>query len=363
MPEFTDYTANTTPAPTDIFLMTDDPGGSPLTQKITFSDHLKVIDGLTADTTPDVSADYVLVYDASASGPKKVLLKNLTANTYKITPTVASNNLTVTITHADGSTPTSTRPLLFLINGQWRAATGALSLTKNAGTNWFNSGATAHATFAQNYFVYVGWRAASSAVVIGFARIPYARVFDGTGVAGFSTTTTAEKYGAFDTAPAATDDVVNIGRFTATLSATASFNWSIPTFTAENLIQYPIYESDFMTWAPSPTGFSAVPTATLYVYRFVGKDIQLRYREGTNGTSNATSFTATAPFTALAVTNGNWNAQTNGVDNGTVLTAPSAISIITGSGTLTMLKDLSAAAWTNANGKRIGYAELRYPVA
>ena len=358
MSKISAYTANTTPATTDLFVMVDDPAGSPLTQKITMADHLKVINGLTADTTPDVTADYIPVYDASASAAKKVLLKNLTANTYKITPSVATNNLTIAITHADGSAPTSTRPLLFLINGQWRAATGTLSLTKNAGTNWFNSGATAHATFAQDYFVYVSWRAASSAVVVGFARIPYARLYS-----DFSATTTAEKHGAFDTAPASTDDVAVIGRFQATLSATAAFNWSVPTFTSSNLIQQPIYESEFMTWAPSPTGFSSVPTATLYQYRFVGKDIVMRYREGTNGTSNATSFGGTAPFTALTITNGNWNAQTNGVDNGTVLTAPSAITITSGVNTLTMLKDLAAAAWTNVNGKRIGYAELRYPVA
>jgi len=89
----------------------------------------------------------------------------------------------------------------------------------------------------------------------------------------------------------------------------------------------------------------------------------MRYREATNGTSNLNTFGGTAPFTALTVTNGNWNAQANGVDNGAALTAPSAISISSGSNALVMLKDVTTVTWTNANGKRIGYAELRYPVA
>ena len=51
---------------------------SATTQKrITLSDALKVINLLTADATPDSAADFVVSYDASASGPKKVLLGNL----------------------------------------------------------------------------------------------------------------------------------------------------------------------------------------------------------------------------------------------------------------------------------------------
>lgn len=73
----TSYTANTTPDINDILLMVDDPSGSPLTQKITMQNMLKVVNGLTEDTAPDEAADYLLSYDTSAGTVKKVLPNNL----------------------------------------------------------------------------------------------------------------------------------------------------------------------------------------------------------------------------------------------------------------------------------------------
>lgn len=46
-------------------------------RRMLVSDFLKVVNALTADASPDRAADYVMTYDASASGAKKVLLQNL----------------------------------------------------------------------------------------------------------------------------------------------------------------------------------------------------------------------------------------------------------------------------------------------
>jgi hypothetical protein len=46
-------------------------------KKITLADHLKVINGLTEDTSPDAAADFAVTYDNSASAAKKVKLANL----------------------------------------------------------------------------------------------------------------------------------------------------------------------------------------------------------------------------------------------------------------------------------------------
>ena len=46
-------------------------------RRILVSDVLKVVNALTTDASPDVAADYVMTYDASASAAKKVLLQNL----------------------------------------------------------------------------------------------------------------------------------------------------------------------------------------------------------------------------------------------------------------------------------------------
>lgn len=76
--KITALTANTTPATTDILTLVDDPSGTASTQKIALSDLLKVVNGLTEDTAPDASADFLLSYDTSASAAKKVKPSNLT---------------------------------------------------------------------------------------------------------------------------------------------------------------------------------------------------------------------------------------------------------------------------------------------
>lgn len=69
-------TENTTPATTDEVALIDDPSSSPAPQRISLVNLLKVINGLTEDTTPDTANDFILSYDASASTVKKVKMEN-----------------------------------------------------------------------------------------------------------------------------------------------------------------------------------------------------------------------------------------------------------------------------------------------
>lgn len=191
----------------------------------------------------------------------------------KIDVTVASNNITVKILTWAGANPSASDPVYVRINGTIRTITAALSVTKNAGTNWFASGTTAAAgvpglaTKEIDYFVYLGYNS-TDGVVIGFARIPWASAYG-----DFSTTSTNEKYCAISniTTAASTDYYFVVGRFAATLSATASFNWSVPAFTADNLKQYPIYETRWLAWTPfhSRTGgaYTNVPTVNNAKYK------------------------------------------------------------------------------------------------
>jgi len=165
-----------------------------------------------------------------------------------IIPSVASNNLTLAISTSPTSVvaPTATNPVFVWIGGVLRPITSALSITRNAGTNWFNSGSAELATQEIDYFVYMGYNA-TDGVTLGFSRIPYARLYS-----DFNTTTTNEKHCAISTITnaAAGDNYVNVGRFAATLSASASHNWSVPTFTNANLIQEPIYETRWLDYNP-----------------------------------------------------------------------------------------------------------------
>lgn len=68
--------AETSPAVDDLLLISDTSESAAL-NKIALSDLLKVVNGLTEDTSPDKSADFLLSYDSSANAAKKVKPENL----------------------------------------------------------------------------------------------------------------------------------------------------------------------------------------------------------------------------------------------------------------------------------------------
>lgn len=215
--------------------------------------------------------------------------------------TVASNNLTVTLKTKAGTAPSASDPVTVWINGTKRQCTAALSVTKNAGTNWFNAGSAELATKEIDYFVYLIWNTtpATDIMDIGIARIPYGRLYS-----DFSGTTTNEKYLAFGNAstPTSSNDLVNIGRFAATLSAGAGYTWSVPTFTSLNLIQAPIFETRRLSWTPahSRTGgaYTNAPTVNDAFYQVINNRLKIYERHTQNGTPGSSgSQTMTLPFT------------------------------------------------------------------
>lgn len=215
----------------------------------------------------------------------------------RIQATVASNNLTLAVKTLAGTDPSASSPVGIWIGDTLRWITSALSVSANAGTNWFNSGSTELATQSVDYFVYCGFNS-TDGITLGFARIPYAGLYS-----DFSATNTNEKFARISTITnaAAGDNYVNIGRFAATLSASASFNWSVPTFNANNLIQRPIFETRWsayvstLTWTASvaPTG----GTNLNYRYQIRGNNcyVKLQGYSMTAGTA-VTNLVATTPI-------------------------------------------------------------------
>lgn len=200
----------------------------------------------------------------------------------KISRTVASNNITVAIKTLSGSDPSATSPVFVRIGDTIRSITAALSVTKNAGTNWMNAGATGLATNELDYFVYLGYNA-TDGVVIGFSRIPYANKYS-----DFSATTTNDKYCAISTITnaASTDEYENIGRFNATLSATASFNWSVPATSV--IVNRPILETRWLNHgvAGNFTGYT-LGNGTLFMqYKICGDQLVWKFRTVLGTTSS-----------------------------------------------------------------------------
>lgn len=261
----------------------------------------------------------------------------------KIVPSVDSNNLTVAIKGMDGNDPSASNPVYVRIGDTVHTITSALSVTKNAGTNWCNAGGSELATKEVDYFVYLGYNA-TDGVVIGFSRIPY-----GTLYSDFSATTTNEKYCAISTITnaASGDNYVNIGRFAATLSAGAGYTWTVPTFNSSNLIQRPIFTTRILAWIPSLTGFSSIATRNcLYVLN----DKLFSFQFFSDGTSNATNFIATTPFTVRSSQNFG-GCQDFAINNGGWVTTSCRWAATGGGAQLDFFTNMTTGAWVNSGQK------------
>lgn len=220
----------------------------------------------------------------------------------KIVPSVGSNNLTVAIKGMDGNDPSASNPVYIRIGDTIRAITAALSVTKNAGTNWCNAGSTELATKEIDYFVYIGYNA-TDGVVVGFSRIPHATIYS-----DFSATTTNEKYAGISTISnaAAGDNYRVIGRFAATLSAGAGYTWTVPSFTGINLIQRPVFESRWLDYVPAitPGGSLTIGSQTTdYArYKLHNDSLVMRTRQfGTMGGSGNALISISGPFAPISV--------------------------------------------------------------
>lgn len=267
----------------------------------------KKITELTAETSADKADLIPIVTDTDSTAvTKKITVANLMSGLIapegfllngKIVPSVTSGNLTVAIKGADGNDPSANNPVYVRIGDTVHSITSALSVTKNAGTNWFNAGSAELATKEIDYFVYLGYNA-TDGVVIGFSRIPYATEYS-----QFSTTSTNEKYCAISTITnaAAGDDYVVIGRFAATLSAGAGYTWSVPTFDSKNLIQRPIFETRVLSWQPTFSASGSMTYTSVSMvsigYKVAGSSFQYAIlARGTTGGSASNQLKFTIPF-------------------------------------------------------------------
>ena len=269
--------------------------------------------GVTLLATPLVDGDAALVMPDGSAGFKRVgrgiwgsvngILASLNPApgmliNGTISPTVAGNNLTLALKTLAGADPSITDPVYVYLGGGWRTITAALSVTINAGANSFNSGSTELATKEIDYFAYLRYNA-TDGVCIGPSRIPYGALYS-----DFSATATNEKYCAWNTAThaAAGDECTVIGRFAATLSAGAGYTWTVPTFTALNLIQYPIWNTRWSPWNSVPTGDGTVTLSSTALqesrYRIERSNLlwELKF-SGTLGGSASNALRATQPFT------------------------------------------------------------------
>ena len=266
----------------------------------------------------------------------------------QIVVSAAAGALTVAIKTLAGSDPSTSSPVTVKIGNTLRSITAALSITIAAAVNTFNSGGAERATQEGDYFVYLGYNA-TDGVVLGVCPKPFFRQYS-----EFNVTATNESYCAISTITHAvsTDYCAVVGRFAATLSAGAGYTWTVPTFTAINLIQRPIFETRILTCVSATTGFSADYTRTV-LYQIVGRQMWYSHQRTAGGTSNTTGFTVTLPFSASQT-------FTNVYGLGQNATVFISVTYITAAGsnilTLCVNASVTAASWTASGTKFLNMA-------
>lgn len=231
----------------------------------------------------------------------------------KISVTDAAG-ITVAIKTLAGADPSETDPVFVRIGDSVHMLITALSVSVADGANTMNLGSAELATKEVDLFAKLGYNA-TDGVVLAFSRYP-----GGNQYSDWSTTATNEKYMAVSTRTnaASTDYYEVIGRFAATLSAGAGYTWSVPTFTAINLIQRPIYETRWLTWLPTYSGSGSLTygtvTTTEASYKIDLSNLHLRLvAVGTTGGVANTNILATTPLAVVnanAVGFGGWVADT-----------------------------------------------------
>lgn len=218
---------------------------------------------------------------------------------YRLSVSVASNDLIVALKDKDGNDPSPSSPVRVQIGSTMRTISSALSITIPDGTNWFNSGSVELGTLLVPYFVYLVWDSNSSAVALTIARKSHYRI-----VASTMSTTTSENHIYGYSGFTAGDDMANIGYFEATLSLSGTGHlWTVPTFTNDNLKHEKTLVSRWRTWNPVWTALgSGTPTygsvAVAFArYQVVPSGINHMLRaSGTTGGSTVTTILATLPF-------------------------------------------------------------------
>lgn len=269
----------------------------------------------------------------------------------KISVTDTGSGLTVAIKTLAGTDPSATDPVYCRIGDTIRTISAALSVTKADGTNWLKAGSAELATKEVDYFVYLFWDSVNSAVKLGFSRFPGAAV-----IGDFNVNQDNEKGICIEAGGTLTaaDTCELIGRFAATLSAGAGYTWSVPTYTASNLIQRPIYETRWLSFSSALSGWSGTPTQ-IAQYKVMYNHVMVNFAV-TAGVSNATTATGTLPFI---------NGDASNIviipyrvaDNSSVVTTPGSLQIDNNANTFSLRKDMATGSWTNTNNKLI------YPTA
>lgn len=302
------------------------------------------------------SAEFNQNFSDVLAALEKLLPKGFLANG-KFVVTDTGTGINIAIKTLAGTDPSVSDRVKIRIGDTIREITAALSRTIADGTDWGRAGSSELNGKLVPWFLYAVWDSGSSAVGLSISRAPYGRI-----VSDFSATSNDDDHLVGYADYATSDDAELIGIFEAQLSAGASYAWTLPTFTNNNLIQGTVFPDKFYDWEPVWTGFSSAPTGGVKRYQIRGRMMSFTIQNMSPGTSNASTMSFTIPFRASANNNGNNFFAGLGTDNGNSqaycarLEMPSA-----GGRVVTVQRDFSSSSWTSSGSKRVlanGFTEI-----
>lgn len=144
------------------------------------------------------------------------------------------------------------------------------------------------------------------------------------------------------------------GTTTVTIATTPDYVLTAAAIT-QNYYSYAGNPQGYPGWfnfTPTWGGFSADPSGGLIRFAVDGRTVIYNVNPGSDGTSNATTLTVTAPIANTAAA----RAVAQGRNSGADLTTPSSAQI--SGATITVFRDNAGAAWTASGGKRAMFTLL-----
>lgn len=302
------------------------------------------------------SAEFNQNFTDSVAALEKLLQKGFLANG-KFVVTDTGSGINIAIKTLAGTDPSASDRVKIRIGDTMREITGALSRTIADGSDWGRAGSTELNGKLIPWFLYAVWDSGSSVVGLSISRAPYGKI-----VSDFSATTNDDDHLIGYADYATSDDAELIGMFEAQLSAGASYAWTLPTFTNNNLIQGTVFPEKFYDWEPVWTGFSSAPTGGVKRYQIRGRMMPFTIQNMTPGTSNASTMGFTLPFRAGASNNSNNFFAALGTDNGASQPYCARWEMPGAGGrVVTVQRDFASSSWTSSGSKRTlgnGFIEI-----
>lgn len=116
----------------------------------------------------------------------------------------------------------------------------------------------------------------------------------------------------------------------------------------------------WFTFSTTYAGFSGNPTSTNR-FKIDGRTVTMTIHPTANGTSNATTFTLTAPVTSSNAATNQWTAPAVATNNNALTGSPGLAVLPNNSTTITLYASYQQASWTNTSGKAAGFT-LAYEI-